>query len=111
MEISTYIAEIEVVLVEIEGGVDAYTAYELHEALEGILAQGHKRLVLDVSKMSFIASAGLRAILVAQREVSQRGGEVRVCGMDAQIRSIFEMIGIDECLKLCDTCQEAMQDW
>ena len=111
MNISTHTAEIEVVLLEIEGGIDAYTAYELHETLEGILAQGHKRLVLDVSKMSFISSSGLRAILVAQREVGQRGGEVRACGLDAQILAVFEAIGLDECLKLSDTRQEAMQDW
>ena len=111
MKISTSTTEIEVVLVEIEGGVDAYTAHMLHEALGSILAQGHKRLVLDVSQMSFITSAGLRAIMVAQREASRRGGEVRACGLDAQTRSIFETIGLDECMKLSDTCQEAMQDW
>lgn len=111
MKVSTSTAENEVVLVEIDGEVDAYTAHKLHETLEGILAQGHKRLVLDVSKMGFISSAGLRVILFAQRELCQRGGEVRACGLGAQTLAVFEMIGLDECLKLCDTRQEALQDW
>jgi anti-anti-sigma factor len=111
MKISTFTAENEVVFVAIEGEIDAHTARKLDETLEGLLAQGHKRLMLDVSQMSFISSAGLRAIMFAQREAGERGGEVRVCGPDSQTRRIFEMVGLDECLKLSETCQEAIQGW
>jgi anti-anti-sigma factor len=111
MKISTSSAEHEVVLIEVEGEVDAHTARRLHKVLKDLLAQGHSRLVLDVSHMSFISSAGLRAIMFAQQEAGQRGGEVRVCGLDAQARRIFELVGVDECLTLSDTRQEAMGGW
>jgi anti-anti-sigma factor len=83
----------------------------LDTALNDLLAQGHSRLVLDVSHMSFISSAGLRAIVFAQRKVGLRGGQMRLCGLDAQARRIFEIAGLDECLHLSDTRQEAMQGW
>ncbi len=111
MKISTSGAENEVVLIEIQGEIDAHTAGKLDKTLNDVLAQGHSRLVLDASQMGFISSAGLRAIMFAQREVSQRGGEVRVCGLNAQARRIFEMAGLDEVLQLSDTRQEAMEGW
>jgi len=111
MKISTSIVEDEVVLVEVEGEIDAHTARTLDKTLNTLLAQGHSRLVLDASHMGFISSAGLRAIMFAQREVGQRGGQVRVCGLNAPARRIFELAGLDECLQLSDTRQEALAGW
>lgn len=111
MRIQTSHAEDKVVLIQVEGEIDAYTARELDRTLNELLVQGHARLVLDASGIGFISSAGLRAITFAQREAQQRGGEVRVFGLSAQVRRVFEMAGLDECLHLSDTRQEAMEGW
>lgn len=100
-----------IALIEIEGDVHTYAARELERTLTHLLAQGHKRLVLDASQMGFISSAGLQAILSAHREVCERGGEVRICMLNDQARQIIQMAGLDECLRLTNTCQEAMADW
>jgi anti-anti-sigma factor len=111
MRISTSSADNEVVLIEIEGDIDAHTARKLDKTLNDLLAQGHSRLVLDASQIGFISSAGLRAITFSQREAQQQGGEVRLFGLNAQVRRVFEMAGLDECLHLSDTRQEAMVGW
>ncbi len=111
MKILTFHAENEVCLIGIEGEIDANTARRLDRTLKDLLAQDHSRLVLDASQMSFISSAGLRAIVYAQREARKCGGQVRVCGLNALARQIFEMAGLDEFLQICETRQEAMEDW
>ncbi len=111
MEILTSDSGIEVVLIKVEGDIDAYTARTLDKTLNDLLAQGHNRLVLDASHMDFISSAGLRVITFAQREAQQQGGEVRVFGLNAQVRRVFEMACLDECLYLSDTRQEALGGW
>ena len=65
MNISTSSAENEVVLIEVEGEIDAHTARQLDKTLNDLLAQGHSRLVLDLSLMGYISSAGLRSITFA----------------------------------------------
>lgn len=100
-----------VVLIEIEGDVHTFAARELERTLKHLLAQGHSRLVLDASRMGYISSAGLQAILSAHREVCERGGEVRICELNDHARQIVEMAGLDECLRLSDTRQEAMASW
>ena len=111
MKISTSVTRDEIVLVEIEGEIDAHTSRELDRTLGELLDQGRSRFVLDASLMSFISSAGLRSIMFAQREAHQRGGQVRVCGLNAQTRRVFEIAGLDEALHLSDTCPEAMEGW
>jgi anti-sigma B factor antagonist len=111
MKVSTSAADDGVVLLEIEGEVDAHTTRELDRALNDLLAQDRSRLVLDASKVGFISSAGLRAITFAHREAQQQGGEVRLVGLSDQVRRVFEMAGLDEFLHLSDTRQEAMVGW
>jgi anti-anti-sigma factor len=111
MKISTSLVDNDIVLIEIEDEVDAYTARTLDKALKDLLAQGHSRLVLDVARMHYISSTGLRAIVFAHREACGRGGQIRICGLNAQARRLFEMVGLDECLQLNDSRQEAMRGW
>ena len=111
MRISTSLVDTDIVLIEIEGDVDAYSARALDKALNHLLALGHRRLVLDASQMDFISSPGLRVILFAHREVSEHGGEVRAYGLTGQVRRIFEIAGLDELLQLSETRQEAMTGW
>ena len=111
MKISTSSTENEVVLIEVEGEIDAYTARELDRTLADLLSQGHSRLVLDASQVSFISSAGLRSVTFAQQRAQQQGGEVRVFGLEAQVRRVFEMSGLDQLLHLSEDRQEAVEDW
>jgi anti-anti-sigma factor len=111
MKILTSRAGSEVILVQVDGELDAHTVSKFEQTLNDLSAQGHSRLVLDASQMSFISSAGLRAIISAQREAGQRGGQLRILGLNAQARRVFEIAGFEQFLHLCDTRQEAMEGW
>ena len=111
MEITTYVQENNVVLLEIVGEVDAYTAQDLDRALTNLLGQGHHRIVVDITKMTFISSAGIREILYAHREAVQSGGEVRLVGPTDQVSGILEIAGFYEILLITDDLQDAVNDW
>jgi anti-sigma B factor antagonist len=111
MKITTSVTEDGIVLLEVEGVVDAHTAPKLKETLSDWSAQGHSRVVLNASHIEHLSSAGLRVLLYAQREARQRGGEVRLLGPNAQVRRVIELAGFEKLLYIRDTHQEAMEDW
>jgi anti-anti-sigma factor len=111
MKISTYPAENEVYLLEVTGSVDANTAPTLDRALQDLVSQGHSRLLLDASQIDFVSSAGLRALTSAQREARRLGGEVRLFGPSAQVRTVFEMSGLDQLFCVAGTREQAMEGW
>jgi anti-anti-sigma factor len=111
VEISTYTHENEVKVLEVKGEVDAHTAKVLDKTLMDLLGQGKPRIVMDVSEMSFISSAGIRAILYAHREAVQLGGEVRIAGPTDKIHRILEIAGFKELLKITDELQESIKNW
>ncbi len=88
----------EKLTVEIEGRIDTLTAPELDKELSGEYS-GLNELVLDVSQVDYISSAGLRVLLLAQRTMNKQG-KMTVTGANQDIIDIFEATGFDDILTL-----------
>ncbi len=85
-------------VVSIEGRLDTITAPELEAALKASL-DGVKTLTLDLKKLEYISSAGLRVLLSAQKVMS-RQGEMKVTNVNETIAEIFEVTGFSDILTI-----------
>ncbi len=56
------------------------------------LLQTHRDLVLDLSPVHFVDSSGLGAILSCLRQLTAKGGDLKLCGMVRQVRTLFELV-------------------
>ena len=111
MKILKSISEDGIGFLEVEGEVDAHSTRKLKIAFSELFDKGNIRLVLDVTSMKFISSAGLQTILDAHHEALKLGGEVRLFGLGPQVGRIFEIAGFCELLHTSDTRQEALEGW
>ncbi len=97
----------DVVLVSVEGRVDASNAGVLEQKLLGLIAAGEKRFVLDVARLDYISSAGLRVLLVARKRLPT-GGSLALCALQSQIREILDIAGFSSLFGIYDTQEEAV---
>lgn len=111
MELKTVFVESPIVLVEIGGEVDAHSAADLDTTLNDLFAQGQRRLVLDFSQVTYIASAGLRSILGAHQKAGHLGGELRLFGLRPNVLKVFDIAGFTRLLRVTSTWQDALKDW
>jgi anti-anti-sigma factor len=111
MKVSTSLAENDIVVVAVEGEIDAHTSGELDRTLSELLSQGHKRLAIDLAQVSYTSSAGLRVLLSARQKAGKLGGGVRLFGLNANVRKVFETAGFDQILHIVNTRQEAVDSW
>jgi anti-anti-sigma factor len=84
----------DVVVVAASGRVDHANAEPFREQLWPSLASckaGGDRLVLDLSGLEYISSAGLRVLMLASRDVKSRNGVVLICGLQPIVHEIFEI--------------------
>lgn len=65
-------------------------------------------MVIDLSKLEFISSAGLRALLLAQKTVSSAQGKLIVCGVGGVVKEVFRISKFDALLNVQETVGEAM---
>ncbi len=82
----------------LEGRLDTNTAPELDETLKSSL-EGVAELTLDLEKLEYLSSAGLRVLLSAQKTMNKQGTMV-VKNVNETIMEIFEVTGFSDILTI-----------
>ena len=81
-------------IVALEGKIDSNTApefdAEVHESLEGM-----DSLVIDMEKLRYLSSAGLRALLTLQKQMLERDG-MTLTNVNDAILEVFDFTGFDD---------------
>jgi anti-anti-sigma factor len=97
-----------VTVVDMEGSLDTTTSGEIGDALVALVKDGKSKILLNLKKLDYISSAGLRAILVAAKLLQNSGGEMRMSTPNDTVRSIMDVSGFNSMLKLDDTEADAL---
>ncbi len=85
-------------LLALEGRLDTLTAPDLEKELKTSLDEVTS-LTLDLDKLEYISSAGLRVLLSAQKTMSMQG-EMKVCHVNETVMEIFEVTGFSDILNI-----------
>lgn len=80
--------------IAIEGRLDTMTAPDFEAEMKQYALAEIEEIVLDMSKLEYISSAGLRVLLVIHRSM-KIGGVIRVVNANEITRKVFEVTGFD----------------
>jgi len=96
-------------MVVVKGRVDSSTAPQLSEALEGITGDGRFKIVLDMSGLEYMSSAGFRALLSSQRVCKRYNrGEIVLAVVPERVKEALELAGFTELFKTFEDAVEAV---
>ena len=83
----------QVDIVSVTGRIDSATAPEFDNALKGLLERGRKKIVLDFTKLEYMSSAGLRAMLSALKAAKNGGGNLVLVNVNERVRDTLILVG------------------
>lgn len=75
------------------GRIDSGTAGAFEARLVQAVTPGPSKVVVDMAILSYISSAGLRALLVAAKKAKPAGSRIVLAAMSSNIREVFDMSG------------------
>jgi anti-sigma B factor antagonist len=90
------------------GRIDLPAARAIEDALAELCDAGRSRVVVDLSEVVYMASAGLAALLTGVRRARLLKGDVRLAAMNDRVREVFEMSGFDQVFTIYGTAAEAV---
>jgi anti-sigma B factor antagonist len=97
--------------VTLDGRVDLPAARALEDALNELCDSGRSRIVVDLSNVPYMASAGLKALLSGLRRARLLGGDVRLAGLTERVREVFEMSGFDQVFAIYPSAAAAVASY
>ena len=95
-------------VVAVEGQLIVGNRQELKELVQTALDQGERRLLIDFSRTGYIDSSGLGALVSISKKIREAGGELRLCGLNEDLRSLFELTKLDTLFAIAETPQQAL---
>ena len=87
-------------ILPLEGEIDLHVAPQITSSLASIIADKPSRVVVDLSKVSYIDSSGLAALIEAMQNVGRYGGQFALSGLQEGVRPIFEIARLDQVFRI-----------
>jgi anti-sigma B factor antagonist len=98
----------DVSVITLSGTIDAVTALELNDAIKACASQ---KLVLDLSKVHYLSSAGIQALLQGVKNARAQSGDLRAVGVRGDVKKILEISGVIGLIKQFPNVETAVASY
>lgn len=89
------------------GRIDGTNASGAERDIKALLEAGHINLLLDLTRVDYLSSAGLRVVLIAAKGTRAAGGKTVLAGASAAILDILKMSGFDRVIEISTDLEQA----
>ncbi|MDD3800704.1 MAG: STAS domain-containing protein [Desulfuromonas thiophila] len=91
-----------------EERLDAHNSNELKAQLLNLFEEGKVNVIIDLAAVRFIDSSGLGALVSGFKNASSRNGGVKLCGLQTQVKSMFELTRLHRVFEIFPGIDEAL---
>jgi anti-anti-sigma factor len=84
----------------LKGEIDLHVSPVVTASLTAMIEKKPERMVIDLSEVTYIDSAGLAALIQAMQKVEAYGGKFLLAGLQETVRSIFEISRLDQVFQI-----------
>jgi anti-anti-sigma factor len=98
----------DVAIIDVNGRVDSANAQQFGEALSNPISSGFRNLVLDLSSVDYMSSAGLRELVAAYKKTNKLAGDLRLVQPTERVQEILAIAGLDTVFRIFDTRVDAI---
>ena len=95
-------------VLRLKGEIDLHVSPSVTQSLNAMAEEKPERIVIDLSRATYIDSAGLAALILAMQKVEAYGGRFFLSGVHETMRSIFETSRLDQIFQIFSDVDAAM---
>jgi len=101
--------EDDICVVDVEGQLIVGNRQELKQRVLDQLDQGDRTFVIDFARTGYIDSSGLGVLVSLSKKIREQGGDLRLAGLNEDLRTLFELTKLDTLFTITDTRAEALR--
>lgn len=99
----------DVTVVSVTGQLIVGNRQELKDDAIKLLESGSRKFLLDFEDTGYIDSSGLGVLVSLSKKIREKGGEMRLAGLNEDLRTLFELTKLDTLFYIADTRDEALK--
>jgi anti-anti-sigma factor len=98
----------DVAVVRLAGHLDAHTFEEATDRLGELIAEGWRRIILDLGPLKGMSSAGAGSLIGLECRLSDEGGAMVLAAPTAAVREVLELLGLDGVFVITESVDQAL---
>lgn len=95
-------------LVKVGGYVDTTTSIELEDAIEKLVRNDVKKIIVDLGSVDYISSAGWGIFISEIKSIREKGGDLKLVRMVPDVYEVFELLEFHNILEAYDSLEDAV---
>ncbi len=99
------------VMIGLEGTIEMTNSSMLEETIHRLIGDGRYRIVVDLSEVTYISSAGWGIFISEIKRIRRNSGDIKLAGMTPEVREVFDLLEFGSILKPFETNEQAMKDF
>ena len=111
VEAGTVGPEGEITVLNLNGVIDTVSCLKLKGIMNELVSKGVAKLLIDMSRVEYVSSAGWGVFASKIDELRGRGGDIKIFGMDPEVDSIFHLLGFDVIMRSFSIMAEAIENF
>lgn len=97
-----------VAIIRIDGQLIVGNRQELKTLVQEGLDRGERKFLIDCSATGYIDSSGLGALVTLSKKVREVNGDLRIAGLNEDLRALFELTKLDTLFQISPTAEDAL---
>ena len=97
-----------VVVLGVDGQLIVGNRHELKQKALEALEDGERKFLIDFTSTGYIDSSGLGVLVSMSKKIREAGGELRLVGLNEDLRTLFELTKLDSLFAIKDNMDEAL---
>ena len=91
------------------GRIDGQNAVDFQTAIESIVSDSEKAVILELADLVYISSAGLRVILLLAKTLKSRNTQFAMCSISGSVKDVFDISGFGKIISTHDSREKALE--
>ena len=101
----------DISILYLKGYLDAHTAPEFENALQSLVDEERIRIVVNLSELSYISSAGLGVFMGFIEDIRNKGGDIKLAEPSEKVFRVFDLLGFPVLYQIFDSEAEALEKY
>ena len=101
----------DIALFRVKGYIDTQTCTDMLARITAVLQQGTFHLIVDMSQVNYVSSAGWGVFVGEIKGIRENGGDLKIVEMTPEVYDVFEMLEFNRILDYYDSLEEAIDDF
>jgi anti-sigma B factor antagonist len=96
-----------IAVLTLDGYVDSATSLNMDEAIDSVLQQQIYHVVVDLTKVGYISSAGWGVFISKIKDIRENHGGLKIAGMRPDVRDVFDLLGFGHIIEAHESVDDA----